>query len=374
MTAAVVILLLMSPVAAGAQTTATLEGVVRDSSGGVVPGATVEARNAETGAVRSAVAGSDGTYHFFGLPTSTRWDIRVALSGFRGEGRTIEGLGAGEHRLVDFRLEPAAVSERVEVTPDMPIARTTTPQLGGVLSEQQIQELPVNGRDLISLAYLVPGAAPARGFYNLAPRLTINGSSSLVTNYTIDGFDNTDLFLGGPKVPVTIESTEKLSVLVNAYSSEYGRTGNGVFAVTTRSGSSTPRADVFYVVRPGSALDAPNYFAPRDAQGQVVADSFRRNQFGGSAGGPIVRDRTFYFGNVEITRERQDAILPSPLSAGLAPTSFHNHEARSPGGLHAQQRAHFGVQTGRPRRPSGVFAGSKPPGSPSRDLQRVERD
>ena len=101
-------------------------------------------------AVRLAVAGADGTYRFFGLPTSTRWDIRVALSGFRGEGRTIEGLGAGEHRLVDFRLEPAAVSERVEVTPDVPIARTTTPELGGALSERQIEELPVNGRDLIS--------------------------------------------------------------------------------------------------------------------------------------------------------------------------------------------------------------------------------
>ena len=313
--------------AAAAQSTTTLEGIARDSSGAVVPGATIEARSLDAGTVRTAVTGRDGTYRMFGLATATRWEVRGTLAGFRADRRIVENLVAGEHRVLDFRLEPASISEQVHVTPDVPIARTTTPQLGGTLTAQQIDLLPVNGRDLVSLAYLIPGAAPARGFYNLAPHLTINGSSSLVTNYSIDGFDNTDLFLGGPKVPVAIGSTENLSVLVNSYGSEYGRTGSGVFAVTTRTGSNTPLGDLFYVVRPGGGLDAANYFAPRDAQGRVVSDRFRRNQFGGSAGGPLVRDRTFYFANAEITREQQDAILTSPLAAGLAPTSFHNHQA-----------------------------------------------
>jgi len=157
--------------------------------------------------------------------------------------------------------------------------------------------------------------------------LTINGASSLTTTYTLDGFDNTDMLLGGPKVPVTIGSTEELSVLVNSYTPEYGRTGNGVFSVTTKGGGNQLHGEAFYTGRPGNSVDAANYFAPKDASGHVIADNFQRNQFGGAVGGPIRKDQTFYFANFEITRENQDAILTSPLAAGLAPTSFHNAEA-----------------------------------------------
>jgi len=123
-------------------------------------------------------------------------------------------------------------------------------------------------------------------------------------------------------VPVTMGSTEHVKVLVNSCGAEYGRTGNGVFAVTTRSGSNVPSRELFYTLRPGAALDAPNFFAPRDGSGAVTDDSFRRHQAGGSAGGPIARDRIFYFADAEVTRERQDAILTSPLAIGLAPTRF----------------------------------------------------
>ena len=167
--------------------------------------------------------------------------MRVTADRFRPDVRVLSSITAGERRVQDFRLAVGAVTDRVDVRPELPLAKTGTPALGGTLSETQVEQLPANGRDLISLAYLIPGAAPARGFYNLAPRLTINGSSSLVTNYTVDGFDNTDLFLGGPKVPVTIGSTQNLAVMVNSYSAEYGRTGNGVFAVTTQVGRAAPR-------------------------------------------------------------------------------------------------------------------------------------
>ncbi len=138
----------------------------------------------------------------------------------------------------------------------------------------------------------------------------------------IDGFDNTDLFLGGPKVPVTIGATQNVNVLVNSYTAEYGRTGNGVFAVTTRSGGNRTSGEAFYEVRPGRVFDSPNHFAPRDSQGTVIDDGFTRHQTGGTLGGALRRDRLFAFANVEATRERQDAILTSPLAAGLAPTRF----------------------------------------------------
>jgi Carboxypeptidase regulatory-like domain/TonB dependent receptor len=321
------VIVIGAAVSARAQTSATIEGVVRDATGAIVAGAAVEAMAAQTATVRTTTTGNDGTYRLLGLSTGVRWEVRVASGGFGEQRRAVDPLSAGEHRVLDFELRLASLNAQVTVTGDLPIGRTTTPELGGTVTRQQIDQLPVNGRDLIALAYLIPGAAPARGFYNLAPRLTINGASSLVANYSIDGFDNTDLFLGGPKIPATLESTDTLRVLVNSYSSEYGRTGNGVFSVTTRSGSSMAHGDAFYVVRPGNAVDSVNFFAPRDANGHVIPDDFRRHQFGGSIGGPLGSDRTLYFGNAEITRERQDAILTSPLSAGLAPTTFHNHEA-----------------------------------------------
>ena len=227
--------------AVNAQVGASIEGVVQDGSGGVIGNATVSARNEETGQVRATVTDAAGRYQILGLGPTERYEIRAEATGFRPDVRSLSSITAGERRVQDFRLDVGAVTDSVEVRPELPLAKTGTPALGGTLSEAQVQELPVNGRDLISLAYLIPGAAPARGFYNLAPRLTINGSSSLVTNYTVDGYDNTDLFLGGPKVPVTIGSTQNLSVMVNSYSAEYGRTGNGVFAVTTRSGGQRSR-------------------------------------------------------------------------------------------------------------------------------------
>jgi hypothetical protein len=308
---------------AHAQVGASIEGVVQDGSGGVIASATVTARNEETGQVRGSLTDAAGRYQILGLGPTERYEVRAEASGFRPDVRALSSITAGERRIQDFRLELGALTDSVEVRPGLPLAKTGTPALGGTLSEAQVQDLPVNGRDLISLAYLIPGAAPARGFYNLAPRLAINGSSSLVTNYTVDGYDNTDLFLGGPKVPVTIGSTQNLSVMVNSYSAEYGRTGNGVFAVTTRSGGQDHSGEVFYYVRPGSSIDSPNFFAPRDASGEVIDDSFTGHQFGGGMGGPLGTG-TFYFANAEMTRESQDAILTSPLAVGLAPTSFHN--------------------------------------------------
>jgi len=317
-----------TPALASAQSaSATVAGTVRDSSGRAIAGAAVRLDGAETGAVREAISGAAGQYEFGGLPAASRQTLQVDSPGFRSARRALEPLTAGERRLIDLQLEPAGVNETIVVTSDGPLGLAMSPELGGNLGREQIDRLPVNGRDLIAVAYMIPGAAPARGFYNLAPRLTINGASSLTTNYSVDGFDNTDLFLGGPKVPITIGSTDNLKVLVNSYSPEYGRTGNGVFSVTTRSGTNTHTADLAYVTRPGAVFDSPNFFAPVDGAGNVVDDSFRRHQAAGSAGGPLKSNRLFYFADAEVTRENQDAILTSPLAAGLAPTRFDNQTA-----------------------------------------------
>lgn len=300
---------------------ATVRVLVIDSLGAAVAGATIAVQE-DAGQGRSAVTGADGALEFAGVTPGRPISVSVDAAGFARATRLLQGLAAGQRQTVSISLAVAGVVEQTTVTAD---ARPASAELGGHLQREEVERVPANGRDLVSLAYLIPGAAPARGFYNLAPRLTINGASSLVTNYTIDGFDNTDLFLGGPKVPATIGSTDSLGVLVNSYTPENGRTGSGVFAVTTRSGGARRSHTAFYTVRPGAALDSPNFFAPRDSSGQVIDDSFERHQTGLSSGGPLGRDggaRWSYFVDGELTRERQDAILTSPLAAGLASTRF----------------------------------------------------
>jgi TonB dependent receptor/Carboxypeptidase regulatory-like domain len=319
---ALVTMIIWWPSVVFAQASATLAGVVRDSTGQPVAGARIELVDSDRGWRRETVTSEVGQYELPGVPPTPQSELAASRDGFNTNRYAVESLAAGERRVVDLSLEPANVLQTVEVRAGGSLGRTASPELGGSLAREQIDRLPVNGRDLIAVAYVIPGAAPARGFYNLAPRLTINGASSLVTNYSVDGFDNTDLFLGGPKVPVTIGSTENLKILVNAYSAEYGRTGNGVFSVTTRSGSNRHKGEAFYVVRPGAVLDSPNFFAPRSDDGAVVDDNFRRHQLGGSIGGPLARNRVFYFVDTEVSRERQDAVLTSPLGLGLAPTRF----------------------------------------------------
>lgn len=324
LTALVIWLVAALPLAA--QSGAAIVGVVHDSRGAAVAGAAVVLTTSDGDLRRTTTSRPDGSFELAGLPLATSVEISVSALDERATLR-LDALSAGERRLVTVTVVPAVAVAVDVVAADTPIGRTVSPELGGHVPAARIDRLPVNGRDLLSVAFLVPGAAPARGFYNLAPRLTINGASSLTMNYTVDGFDNTDLFLGGPKVPVTIGSTDDVKVLVNAYSPEYGRTGNGVFSVTTRTGSSRPVGELFYTGRPGAVFDAANYFAPRDSTGQVIDDNFRRHQGGGHGGGALVGGRLFYFVDVEITREQQDAILTSPLAAGLAPTRFNSQAA-----------------------------------------------
>ncbi len=305
-----------------AQSSGTVLGTVRDLLGEPIADARVVLTGTDDGASREVQTTAFGAFEFSGLAGGRLYTIEAMASGFAVTRVAVAALTAGERRQVDLGLPVAGVTDRVVVVSEGAIGLAATPELGGHIDQAHVDRLPMNGRDLVAVAYLVPGAAPARGFYNLAPRLTINGASSLSTNYMVDGFDNTDLFLGGPKIPVTLGSTADLRVLVNGYSAEYGRTGNGVFLVTSRSGSNRSSATAFWMWRPGAVLDAPNFFAPRDAAGRVIDDNFRRHQAGASFGGALRPSRLFYFVDTEVTRERQDAILTSPLSVGLAPTAY----------------------------------------------------
>src|SRR6185295_12421958 len=160
---------------------------------------------------------------------------------------------------------------------------TINAEVSSSLRQVEIENLPVEGRDITRALYRLPNVTQATGFYPEAPNVSINGANSLFANYMLDGLDNNENFLGGQKFAAPVGFTSDVTVLTNNYSTEFGRTGNGVINLTSRSGSNALHGEAFYLTRPGLSL-----------------------------GGPIAKDRTFYFLNAETTKDDKDNLLRSP--------------------------------------------------------------
>ncbi|MEO1652341.1 MAG: TonB-dependent receptor, partial [Bacteroidota bacterium] len=186
---------------------------------------------------------------------------------------------------------------------------TLNAEVSSQLSQKEIEQIPVEGRDVTRLLFRLPNVSQATGFFPEAPNVAINGSNSLFTNYLIDGMDNNERFLGGQKFAMPIGFVKNITVLTNNFSAEYGLTGNGVINLTTRSGRNDLHGEVFFVSRPGPALDASSPFAQRDLSGNQVRDGFQRYQFGFGLGGALIKDRTFFYLNFENTYDLKDNLL-----------------------------------------------------------------
>ena len=190
------------------------------------------------------------------------------------------------------------------------LLNTSTATVGGTVERRELNALPTDARDPISLAYSLPNVAQATGFFGDAPRLTINGSNSLYTSYTIDGLENNEGFLGGARVELPLSALERLSVAANTYGADIGRSSNGVVQFDTRAGKAKWGGDVFAFNRPGVPFDSRAKIIPggnSDAFNKAQ-DGFRRTQLGASGGGPLAKDRTFVFGALEYTNENEDRI------------------------------------------------------------------
>ncbi len=185
-------------------------------------------------------------------------------------------------------------------------------EVASELSEREIYQLPIEGRDITRALYRLPNVTQATGFFPEAPNVSINGANSLFNNYMIDGLDNNEQFLGGTRFNIPVGFTQNITVLTNNYSAEYGNTGNGIINITSKSGSNNISGEAFFVTRPG-VFDAPTDFVLRDLSGNQVKDGFMRFQGGFGVGGPIVKDKTFYYLNMEHTTDVKDNLLTSPL-------------------------------------------------------------
>ena len=269
-----------------------ISGLVADGDGGVLPGATVTVTNTGTGVARSAVTSSGGLYAVVGLRPG-EYRIDVQLSGFRPARREGIRVETGLTRQLDFGLMVGGVTETVTVTGDAPALRATA-SLGHVVSQEKIPALPLNGRSFITLASLAPGVAlpPASQF----PR--INGGRPRTNEYLFDGISVLQPEPGQVAFFPVIDAIQELKIESNSPPAEFGRFNGGVINLTTKSGSNALHGTAFEFFRHES-LNARNFFASTDP----VKPAFRRNQFGGVLGGPLRRDRTFFF--VDYQGQRQ---------------------------------------------------------------------
>jgi len=301
-------------VLAQAQTTAAISGTVTDSTAAAVPGAAVRATNVETGIVRQTATDGAGRYRIPELGLGS-YSVEAQTAGFQTEVRSGIRLTVGREAVVNLQLQVGAVTERVEVTGEAPLVQTTDSTVSFLVDESTMRDLPLNGRSYTQLATLQPGVTPNNNYVgNISGgtglNLIVQGQRPSENLFLIDGTiandytSRTPAGAGGNSMGV--EAIQEFSLLSGNYSAEFGTALGGVVNLVTRNGTNTFHGSVFEFLR-NSSLDAKNYFDPKDEP----IPPFKRNQFGAALGGPIQRDRVFFFGNIESLLERKS----NPLSS-----------------------------------------------------------
>ena len=304
------------------QATGTISGTVSDKTGSVISGATVKITSQETGVVREAKTDDSGHYVMTLLPVST-YSIATASQGFQTAQQKDVKLQTDQQLEVNFALVPGNVTQTIDVSASAVAVETTTPSLGQVINSQQVAELPLNGRDFVQLATLTPGATQEtnpQSFFNGGPSsevsargsfsLSVGGSRASSTDWLLDGNDNNELTAGGIAILPSIDAIQEFKVLTFNYSAEYGTRAGPTVLVTTKSGSNQIHGSVFEFFR-NTDLDARSYFA-------ASREQFNLNQFGAAVGGPIIKDKTFFFLDYQGKRQRHG----TPY-VGLVPTAAY---------------------------------------------------
>jgi hypothetical protein len=306
----------------------TILGTVTDATGAVVSGAKVTVRNTATGLERTTDASGDGSYSIPELPIGT-YNVTITQAGFQtfvANGVTVD---VATERRVDAALKPGEVSTKVEVSADeLPLVETTTNDLGGVLTSQNVENLPVNGRDYTKLIYLNPGVSGSPDQISDSPgsygEFSMNGARGRSNNYLLDGTDMNDGYrndpainqagvFGTPSTILPIDAVAEVNVLSN-FEPEYGRNAGAVVNIVTKSGTNARHGTAAEYFR-NDAMDARNFF---NLASQPKAP-FHNSQFGASLGGPIAKDRTFFYADYEGQRETVGVVTTGCVPEGSGP-------------------------------------------------------
>ncbi len=317
------------PSAVRAQVSASIKGTVTDPSGALVPAATVTTKNTETGAARSAITDEAGRYQIVWLAVGQH-QVEVSKPGFQDAIRSGIRLVVGQEATVDLKLQVSALRAEMRVNGDAPIVSTTTKDISGLVGEQQVKDLPLNGRSYDLLLPLNPGIV---NFTSMKTGGTGISNSTTGNNFAVSGNrPQQNLFLlngveftgaaennmqpgGTSGMLLGVEAVREFNVLRDSYGAEFGKRPGGQVVIVTQSGTNQWHGTAFEFLR-NNALDAPNFFDQGDAP------PFQRNQFGVSTGGPLQKDKTFLFGNYEGFRQNlhqtSAAFVPDATSRAAA--------------------------------------------------------
>lgn len=299
--------------------TGSITGTVTDPSGAVVSGAKVTLTNEGTGTSLSTTTGADGVYEFSPVRIGT-YKLDLSAGGFKKEIQTHVVVDVSARVPANFKLQPGAVSETVEVTSAAPVLQSQDASVGQVIDQRSVNDLPLNGRNFTFLAQLAAGVntpqADTRGNAG-SGAFTANGNRPAQNNYMLDGIDNnsdTVDFLNGTNFVVLppVDAIQEFKVQTSDFSAEYGRSGAAVLNATIKSGTNQFHGAAWEFFR-NDKLDAPDYF--EDA-GRVPKGELRQNQFGGMIGGPVLTNKIFFFADYEGLRRIQGTIL-----TGSVPTA-----------------------------------------------------
>ncbi|HUE81543.1 MAG TPA: TonB-dependent receptor [Pyrinomonadaceae bacterium] len=316
-----------------AQTTGTIYGTVTDPNAAAVAGAIVTAINEERKLTRTATTGSDGLYNFTVLPVG-RYSITVEAAGFKPYERKDIDLQVQSNLRVDFPMELGDVTERVVVTAETLQVDAGSSTLGKVVEEKRIVDLPLSGRNFLELGTLqagvtpsIPGIDAVGSGTNNTPGGTrfnfiVNGMRISSNNHLLDGVNNVEPVTGSAMIVPSPDALHEFRILTNSYGAEFGRAGGSVVTVLTKSGTRNFHGSVFEFLR-NDVFDARNFFAP-------AVPALKQHQFGGTIGGPIVRDKTFFFFGYEGFRQVKGIPVSAPVPSMLVRQGNFSQEANQP--------------------------------------------
>lgn len=291
----------------GQGTTGTISGIVKDGTGAVIPGADVLVQNKDTGISRKLSTDVHGRYSALRLALG-EYEISADAAGFQQQVRSGIVLTVGREATVDFTLQVGTVSEAVTVTGEAPLIETTNATVSNLVSEREMRELPLNGRSFTDLTSIQPGVVTdlgvPSGVFQGGGRMVINGARPQQSLYLLDATDIVSPYSNVAPVSVMnqtlgVDTIREFNVLQNNYGAQYGRAIGGIVNAVTRSGTNTFHGSAFEFFR-SDALDAKNFF---DLPDPASIPPFKRNQFGGTLGGPIVKDNAFFFFSYEGLRQ-----------------------------------------------------------------------
>ena len=320
--------------------TFAIEGVVSDAQQAVLPGVTVTVQNVSTGLSRGATTDAGGRFVITAMPTEGRYRVQVELAGFATEVRDNLTFNGGQRAVINFSLRLSTVQETITVAGDAPVVQTTSSEVSSTIDRNAFENLPVKERNYFRLLTLDSNVVATGTGSN-----AVNVGGGEVWNFGtyVDGTNNHSKWLTLQRAPqlgssgFAIETVKEVQLITNQFSAEFGGHSAGVASMITKSGTNALNGSAFVMIRPGK-WDAKPPLTP-------VKAPYNQQQFGGTVGGPLVKDRVFYFGSYERRRERSQVVVTSPEAFGLVvPTPADEHQGHFKGDIRFSEKNSLGVR------------------------------